>query len=45
VAYRWAYAYGVPGAKEDFIAQNAPPEAGGVEPDPHAEGGAQGAPA
>ncbi|HET9646350.1 MAG TPA: cbb3-type cytochrome c oxidase subunit I [Burkholderiaceae bacterium] len=32
VVYRWAYAYSVPGAKEDFIAQNAPPEAGGDEP-------------
>jgi len=30
--YRWAYAYSVPGAREDFIAQNAPPEAGGLEP-------------
>ena len=26
VVYRWAYAYGVPGAKEDFIPQNIPPE-------------------
>ena len=25
VVYRWAYAYGVPGAKEDFIPQNEPP--------------------
>ena len=33
---RWAYAYSVPGAKEDFIAQNAPPEAGGHEPEPEA---------
>jgi cytochrome c oxidase subunit 1 len=32
VVYRWAYAYSVPGAKEDFIAQNAPPEEGGQEP-------------
>ena len=32
VAYRWAYAYSVPGAAQDFIAQDAPPEAGGVEP-------------
>ena len=31
VVYRWAYAYGVPGAPQDFIAQNAPPEAGGTE--------------
>jgi cytochrome c oxidase subunit 1 len=46
VVHRWAYAYGVPGAPEDFIAQNAPPEAGGVEPEPHADAGtAQEAPA
>jgi cytochrome c oxidase subunit 1 len=32
VAYRWAYAYSVPGAPQDFIAQDAPPEAGGMEP-------------
>jgi cytochrome c oxidase subunit 1 len=38
VVHRWAYAYSVPGAHEDFIAQNAPPEAGGAEPVPH-EGG------
>jgi cytochrome c oxidase subunit 1 len=25
IVYRWAYAYSVPGAKEDFIAQNEPP--------------------
>jgi cytochrome c oxidase subunit 1 len=31
VAYRWAYAYSVPGAARDFIPQDAPPEAGGVE--------------
>jgi cytochrome c oxidase subunit 1 len=35
VAYRWAYAYSVPGAPQDFIAQNAPPEAGGMEPEPY----------
>ncbi|MFC6282498.1 MULTISPECIES: cytochrome c oxidase subunit I [Polaromonas] len=35
VVYRWAYAYSVPGAPQDFIAQNAPPEAGGQEPGPH----------
>ena len=29
--YRWAYAYSVPGAAEDFIAQNAPPQEGGQE--------------
>ncbi len=46
VVYRWAYAYGLPGAKEDFIPQNAPPEAGGIEPE--AQGGkgeARGVPA
>jgi len=26
VVYRWAYDYGVPGAKDDFIPQNVPPE-------------------
>ncbi len=26
VVYRWAYAYGVPGAPEDFVAQNVPPD-------------------
>jgi cytochrome c oxidase subunit 1 len=26
VVYRWAYDYSVPGAKEDFIPQNQPPE-------------------
>ena len=25
VAYRWAYAYSVPGAPEDFVPQNQPP--------------------
>jgi cytochrome c oxidase subunit 1 len=30
--HRWAYAYSVPGAKEDFIAQNAPAADGGQEP-------------
>jgi cytochrome c oxidase subunit 1 len=47
VVYRWAYAYGVPGQGEDFIAQNAPPEAGGLEPEARgrAEGEARGAPA
>jgi cytochrome c oxidase subunit 1 len=29
VVHRWAYAYSVPGAKEDFIAQDAPAEQGG----------------
>jgi cytochrome c oxidase subunit 1 len=47
VVYRWAYAYSVPGAPQDFIPQNAPPEAGGLEPQPYAGGqeAAQGAPA
>jgi cytochrome c oxidase subunit 1 len=31
VVHRWAYAYGVPGATEDFIPQNAPLVEGGVE--------------
>jgi cytochrome c oxidase subunit 1 len=35
VVHRWAYAYSVPGATEDFIAQNAPPGEGGFEPEPH----------
>jgi cytochrome c oxidase subunit 1 len=35
VVYRWAYAYSVPGAPRDFITQDAPPEAGGQEPEPH----------
>jgi cytochrome c oxidase subunit 1 len=26
VVYRWAYAYSVPGAEQDFIPQNVPPE-------------------
>ena len=34
VVHRWAYAYSVPGAAEDVIAQNAPPSAGGLEPEP-----------
>jgi len=35
VVRRWAYAYSVPGAKEDFIAQNAPDSEGGHEPEPY----------
>lgn len=35
VVYRWAYAYSVPGAQQDFIAQNGPLEEGGVEPEAH----------
>ena len=26
VVYRWAYGYGVPGAKEDYVPQNLPPD-------------------
>jgi cytochrome c oxidase subunit 1 len=26
VVYRWAYAFSVPGAKDDFIPQNLPPD-------------------
>jgi cytochrome c oxidase subunit I len=44
VVYRWAYAYGVKGAPEDFVAQNAPPEQGGIEPD-HRGRAAEGVPA
>ncbi len=44
VVYRWAYAYGVKGAPEDYIAQNAPPEAGGMEPDHRGRAG-EGVPA
>ncbi|HSV71623.1 MAG TPA: cbb3-type cytochrome c oxidase subunit I [Methylibium sp.] len=33
VVHRWAYAYSVPGAPQDFIAQNAPLQAGGLEPE------------
>ena len=40
IVHRWAYAYSVPGAREDFIAQTAPPEAGGFEPEPYAGKGA-----
>ncbi len=40
VVYRWAYAYSVPGAPQDFIAQNAPPEAGALEPEPKGAKGA-----
>ena len=48
VVHRWAYAYSVPGAPQDFIAQNAPLSAGGVEPEAGAHaatGGPKGAPA
>jgi len=39
VVYRWAYAYSVPDAPQDFITQNAPPEAGGQELEPHGNPG------
>ena len=39
VVYRWAYAYGANGGPQDYIAQNAPPEAGGIEPDHHGHAG------
>jgi len=45
VVYRWAYAYGEPGAAEDFIAQNAPPQAGAGEPEPEGQSEVRGAPA
>ncbi|CAN7648209.1 cytochrome c oxidase subunit I [Variovorax paradoxus] len=45
VVYRWAYAYGEPDAAEDFIAQNAPPEAGPGEPELEGQGEVRGAPA
>ncbi len=35
VVHRWAYAYSVPGAPQDFIAQTDPPAAGGEEPEAH----------
>jgi cytochrome c oxidase subunit 1 len=35
VVHRWAYAYSVPGAAQDFIPQTAAPEIGGKEPEPH----------
>lgn len=39
VVHRWAYAYSVPGAPADFIAQDAPAAAGGAGPDGGAAGG------
>jgi cytochrome c oxidase subunit 1 len=30
IVYRWAYAYSVPGAEEDFVPQNQPPVAAGA---------------
>ena len=43
VVHRWAYAYSVPGSREDFIPQTAPPEQGGIEDDTHESGLQQGA--
>ena len=40
VVHRWCYAYSVPGAAQDFIAQNAPSSEGGVEPSPESSAGA-----
>jgi len=37
VVHRWAYAYSVPGAPQDFIPQTAPPEDGGAEPEPQTQ--------
>jgi cytochrome c oxidase subunit 1 len=37
VVYRWAYEYGVPGLKDDFVPQNQPP-AGGESPEFHGHG-------
>jgi cytochrome c oxidase subunit 1 len=40
VVYRWAYEYGLPGARDDFVPQNTPPDqvmadgGGEVEPSP-----------
>ena len=45
VVYRWAYAYGEPGAAEDFIPQNAPPQAAPGKPEPEGQSEAPGAPA
>jgi cytochrome c oxidase subunit I len=35
IVYRWAYDYSVPGAKEDFIPQNVPPDGTSVSHDAH----------
>ncbi|RST56032.1 cytochrome c oxidase subunit I [Variovorax sp. MHTC-1] len=37
VVYRWAYGYGVPDGPKDYVAQNEPPEAGGMEPEAYGE--------
>lgn len=38
VVYRWAYAYSVPGAAEDFIPQQAPPQPGVQDEPPLSRG-------
>jgi cytochrome c oxidase subunit I len=45
VVHRWAYAYNVPGAAQDVVMQDAPPEAGGIEEQPPAGAGTPAAPA
>ena len=35
VVYRWAYEFGAPGHKEDFVPQNEPPD--GRVPAPHGQ--------
>jgi cytochrome c oxidase subunit 1 len=45
VVYRWAYAYAEPGAAEDFIPQNAPPQTAAGEPEPEGQSEVRGAPA
>jgi cytochrome c oxidase subunit 1 len=40
VVYRWAYEYGAPGRKDDFVPQNEPPP--GVKPEPRAGHGHSG---
>ncbi|HET6603342.1 MAG TPA: cbb3-type cytochrome c oxidase subunit I [Xanthomonadaceae bacterium] len=37
VVYRWAYDYGVPGARDDFIPQNVPPEQVQMQDEPDGE--------
>ena len=35
IVYRWAYAYSVPGAPDDFVPQNVPPAEVGVSGGDH----------
>jgi cytochrome c oxidase subunit 1 len=44
VVHRWAYAYSVPGAAQDFIPQDAPARSGGVETSHDAEPPVRGVP-